>query len=54
MAKYNLVKGLIWRFVRASGAVILAGLASSYADNQIYLAIAPILITLDKYLRSLK
>lgn len=41
----------LWRFSRALVAVIVAGLAVEYGDNELYLLIAPILLAIDKYLR---
>jgi len=45
MAKKKLDwKKVLEKFSKAAGAVILAGLASVYADNQLYLALAPALL----------
>jgi hypothetical protein len=41
----------IFRFVRASVAVIVAGLAVQYGHNDLYLAIAPLILALDKFVR---
>ena len=52
MQKYNLTKGLLWRFIRSALSVLIAGVASIYFDNPYYLAIAPLIQVADKWLRS--
>lgn len=42
---------ILARFLRASVAVILAGLAAHYQDNALWLAIAPVLMAIGKWLR---
>jgi hypothetical protein len=44
-------KVLLWRFLRTSVAVVLAGLAVKYGESNWYLAVAPLLLTLDKWVR---
>jgi len=52
MAKsYSPIKAALWRFARVAVAVIIAGVAVKYGNSPYYLAIAPLLAGLDKYLR---
>lgn len=43
-----------WKFGKAAIYVILAGLASVYGDNPMYLAIVPVLVGLENFLRHRK
>jgi len=45
-------KAALWRFGRALIAVIIAGLAQNYGNSEWYLLVAPILLGIDKYIRS--
>lgn len=44
-------KRALARFGKALASVIIAGLAAKYGDNEIYLAISPLILAVDKYLR---
>jgi len=45
------IKAALWRFARVAVAVIFAGLAQHYGNNEWYLLIAPLLVALDKFIR---
>lgn len=50
MAKYDIKKGLM-KFVKVAVPVIIAGVASVYGNNQLYLAIAPVLAFVGNYVK---
>jgi hypothetical protein len=41
----------LWRFFRSLVAIIIAGIAVQYSDNQIFILVAPVLQALSKYWR---
>ena len=52
--KYSPIIGAIWRFARVAVAVVIAGIAAEYGDSSVYLALAPFLVALDKFVRASK
>jgi len=44
-------KRALWRFVRVAMAVIIAGIIAQYGNHPYYLALAPFITAIFKYLR---
>jgi len=44
-------RAILWRVGRASVAVIIAGVTATYANSPWYLALAPVIQGIGKYLR---